>query len=63
MLVVSGILNFFLIFCYVYIINVWYIIVVYFGLMEVIDVKDYLNGLKWVEIIQKCVEKVIEIFD
>lgn len=30
---------------------------VYPGLMEAIDAKDYSNGLKWAEIVKKCVEK------
>lgn len=34
---------------------------VYPGLMEAIDAKDYSNGLKWAEIVQKCVEKATKV--
>lgn len=35
-------------------------IAVYPGLVESIDAKDYINGLKWAGIIDRCVNKAAE---
>jgi hypothetical protein len=40
---------------------IFWFLAVYPGLMEAIDAKHYSNGLKWAEIVQKCVEKATKV--